>query len=64
MRLIYFELITYDIEQEYISTCENNINGVSTNSEKTNLHDCRNSSDHVTMVELEYKCTTFFSLPP
>ena len=63
MQLIYFELIRYDIGQEYIRTCENNINGVSTNSEKTNLHDYRNSYDHVTMVKLEYKCATFFSLP-
>jgi hypothetical protein len=62
MQLIYFELIRYDIGQEYIRTCENNINGVSTNSERTNLHDYRNSSDHVTMVKLEYKCTTFFFL--
>ena len=63
LQLIYFELIRYDIPQEYIRTCENNINGVSTDSEKTNLHDYRNSSNHVTMVKLEYKCTKCFSLP-
>ena len=61
--LIYFDLIRYDIPQEYIRTCENNNNGVSSNSGKKNLHDNRNSSNHVTIVKLECKCTTLFPLP-
>jgi hypothetical protein len=34
LELIYFDLIRYGIPQEYIRTCENNTNGVSSNSEK------------------------------
>ena len=60
--LIYFDLIRYGIPQEYIRTFENNTNEVSSNSEK-NLHDNRNSSNHVTIVKLECKCTTLFPLP-